>query len=143
MSQDDGHGHDQVALHHMQFAMTYAARIHADLDVTTLGWQHFALFETEWSPCFIEHCCLSLHSALLLYLLWYHSGTTVTAHVSNVCRKQNITRHGIISDKDRACPYSPSCTTMLLRPPYGPAFAFIQKPTVLRPRKLVAIPATV
>src|SRR5947209_3662763 len=142
MSQDDGHGHDQVALHHMQVAMTYAARIHADLDFTTLGWQHFDLFETEWSPCFIEHCCLNLHSALLLYLLWYHSGTTVTAHVSNVCSKQNITRHGIISDKDRGCPYSPSCTTMLLRPPYGPACAFKQKPTVSRARKLVAVPAT-
>jgi hypothetical protein len=47
--------------------MTYAARIHADLNFTTLGWQDFDLFETEWSPCFIEHCCLRLHSALLLY----------------------------------------------------------------------------
>src|SRR6516225_3061920 len=71
MSQDDGHRHDQVALHHMQVAMTYAARIHADLDFTALGGQHFHLFETEWSPCFIEHCCLRLHSALLLYWLWY------------------------------------------------------------------------
>src|SRR5215468_473612 len=71
MSQDDGHGHDQVALHHMQVAMTHAAGIHADLDFTALGWQHFDLFETEWSPCFIKHCCLRLHSARLLYVLWY------------------------------------------------------------------------
>ena len=110
----------------MQVAMTYAARIHADLDFTTLGWQDFDLFETEWSPCLIEHCCLRLHSALLLYLLWYHSGTTVTAHVSNVCGQQNLTRHGIIADKDRTCPYSTSGTTVLLRPPYAGASSLME-----------------
>src|SRR5215468_4910585 len=102
----------------MQVAMTHAACIHADLDFTALGGQHFDLFETEWRPCCIEHCGLRLHSALLLYLLWYHSGSTVTAHVSHVCGPQNLTRHGIIADKDRACPYSPSGTTVLVRPPY-------------------------
>jgi hypothetical protein len=83
--------------------MTYTARIHADLDFTALGWQHFDLFEAEWSPCCIEHCCLSLHYTLLLYLLWYLSDTAVAARVSNVCYTQNVTRHGIIADKDHVC----------------------------------------
>ena len=68
-----------------------------------------------------------VHSLLEgLYLLWYHSGTTVTAHVSNVCGQQNLTRHGIIADKDRTCPYSTSGTTVLLRPPYAGASSLME-----------------
>src|SRR5262245_65193913 len=71
----------------MQVAMTHAACIHADLDFTALGWQHFDLFETEWSPCFIEHCCLRLHSALLLYVLWYQE------NLPHDCRCSRIYEH--------------------------------------------------
>jgi hypothetical protein len=68
MSEDDGQGHPQVALHHMQVAMTHAGGIHADLDFPALGRQHLDLFETEGRPDFIEHGGLCSHRSCLLSL---------------------------------------------------------------------------